>query len=403
MDLSYGAEYEAFREEVQAFVDAAWPEASRARAASPEERGEFIRSAVERGYLYRSVPKRYGGSEQPFDPLRAEIVSEVFDAAHAPFRLGPQGVGMIVPTLLECGADWQKQRFIPETLTGEFVWCQGYSEPGSGSDLASLRSTARLEGDSWVIDGQKIWTSDAADAHYMFGLFRTEPDAPKHGGISYLLLEMNQPGIEVRPLRQLTGATHFYEVFFDGARTPADWMVGERGQGWQVTRVNLKYERNLGGGNRLRAQFDALVETARRATLGGRPAIEDPRIRQRLAEIYGFVRCGEASSLRRLSAVANGDEGAVALSLLVGKLFGSDVIERITELGYELLGADGLRAPRISSWQGIELSGGQVDWVDQYLFALGGRIAAGSSNIQRNVIGERGLGLPRDLRAGETR
>ena len=400
MDLSYGAEYDEFRQEVRAFADSAWPETARSDTASPEERQAFIRSAVDRGYLYRSIPRRYGGSERPFDPLREEIVSEEFDAALAPYHLGPQGVGMIVPTLLECGADWQKERFIPRTLTGESIWCQGYSEPGAGSDLASLRSTARLEGDTWVIDGHKVWTSDAADAHYMFGLFRTEADAPKHGGISYLLLEMNQPGIDVRPLRQITGATHFYEVFLEDVRTPADWMVGERGQGWQITRVNLKHERNLGGGRRLRAQFEALLATARRATLGGRPAIEDPHIRQRLAEIYGYVRCGEATSLRRLSAMAQGDESAVSLSLLVAKLFGSNVAERITELGYDLLGAEGLHAPRISSWQGMELSGGQVDWVDQYLFALAGRIAAGSSNIQRNVIGERGLGLPRDLRAG---
>lgn len=390
MDLEYGPEYDDFRREVAQFVVSLPP---------GTDRRAFLQAATERGYLYRHIPRRFGGSEQPFDPIRETIVAEVFDASPYPWRLGPQSTGMIVPTLLEAGADWQRERFIPPTLLGDMVWCQGYSEPGAGSDLASLRSTARLEGDEWVIDGQKIWTSDADQAGYMFGMFRTEPEADKHAGISYLLLEMDQPGIEVRPLRQITGATHFFEVFFDGARTPADWIVGGRGEGWRVARANLKYERNLGGGPRLRQRFEAVVSLARETLRNDRPATQDPLIRQRLAEIEGRVRCAETMTLRQLSAAARGEDALVALPLMVNKLYGTEIGEQIAQLGYDLIGDAGLLAPTRSTWDAVSTAAGETDWVDQYLFELASGIAAGSSNIQRNVIGERGLGLPRDLRA----
>lgn len=389
MDLEYGPEYEAFRAEVEAFLGA---------LPADLPRREFLLAATERGYLYRHIPKRFGGSEQPFDPIRETIVAERFDASGREWRLGPQSTGMIVPTLLEAGADWQREKFIPPTLLGDMVWCQGYSEPGAGSDLASLRSTARLEGDEWVIDGQKIWTSDAEDAGLMFGMFRTEPDADKHAGISYLLLEMDQPGIDVRPLRQITGATHFYEVFFDDVRTPADWIVGRRGEGWRVARANLKYERNLGGGPLLRKRFEQLVALARSTRRGDGAAIEDPVVRQRLAEIEGEIRCSETMTLRQLSASARGEEAQTLLPQLVNKLYGTECGEHIVQLAFDLLGEDGLRAPERSSWGAGPNTGNETDWVDAYLFELAAGIAAGSSNIQRNVIGERGLGLPRDLR-----
>ena len=394
MDLEYGPEYDRFREEVDSFV--------RSLPADVDRRS-FLMGAIERGYAYRSIPKRFGGSEQPFDPLRETIIAEIFDDSGIPWRLGPQNVGMLVPTLLEAGADWQKEKFIPPTLLGDAVWCQGYSEPGAGSDLASLRSTARLEGDEWVLNGQKIWTSDADHAGYMFGMFRTEPEASKHAGISYLLLEMNQPGIDVRPLRQITGATHFFEVFFDEVRTPADWIVGARGAGWQVARANLKHERNLGGGTRLRQRFDAVLSLARTARRNGRPASEDPTIRGRLAEIEGSVRCAETMTLRQLSAAARGEDAKVALPMLVNKLYGTEIGEAIAQLGFDLIGSDGLLAPTRSTWDAVSTAARDTDWVDQYLFELASGIAAGSSNIQRNVIGERGLGLPRDLRSPSKR
>ena len=249
-----------------------------------------------------------------------------------------------------------------------------------------------------MINGHKVWTSDAADANYMFGMFRSEPDAAKHGGISYLLLEMDQPGIDVRPLKQITGATHFYEVFFTDVRTPKDWIVGERGQGWQMARINLKYERNLGGGTMARNRFDSLVELAQDTLIDGKRAIDCDDVRQELARIEGYVRCAETLTLRQLSATANDEEAEVAIATLTNKLFTTDVGEKVVRLGYDLANHGGLEAPGDTSWTSISGGGPSADWVDRYLFQMAGAIAAGSSNIQRNVIGERALGLPRDLR-----
>ncbi|MAG30683.1 MAG: acyl-CoA dehydrogenase [Deltaproteobacteria bacterium] len=391
MDLTYGAQYDAFRDEVASFLS---------DVPNDIDRRSFLLAATQRGFIYRHIPTRFGGSEQPFDPIRETIVAELFDASPFSWRLAPQATGMIVPTLLEAGADWQREQFIPPTLVGDSIWCQGYSEPGAGSDLASLRSTARLEGDEWILNGQKIWTSDAEEAGFMFGMFRTEPDANKHAGISYLLLEMNQPGIDVRPLKQITGATHFFEVFFDDVRTPASWLVGQRGEGWRVAMANLKYERNLGGGPRMRLRFNAVLALAQATIREGRPATEDPVIRQRLAEIECEVRCAETMTLRQLSAAARGEDVLVALPLLVNKLYGTEIGEHIAQLGFDLIGDDGLLAPSRSTWDTVSTYAEDTDWVDQYLFELASGIAAGSSNIQRNVIGERGLGLPRDLRLG---
>jgi len=402
MDLAYGPEYDDFRAEIRAFLAQAWPESRRgdagAHGVAPETQRAFVAAALERKYLYRSIPAKYGGAEQPFDALRESIIADEFNAAGAPWRLGAQGVGMIVPTLLEGGAEWQKEKFIPPTLHGDYVWCQGYSEPGAGSDLASLRSTARLEGDEWVINGHKVWTSDARDANYMFGMFRTKPDAPKHAGISYLLLEMNQPGIDVRPLRQINGATHFFEVFFTDVRAPADWIVGERGQGWHMARINLKHERNFGGGNLPRSRFEEVLELAKATQIDGRPAIEYHDVRQKLASLEARVRCIETMNMRQLSATANNEDADVALATMVNKLYNTDLGEDTVTLAYELIGDRGLLAPEDTSWNSIASGGPGADWVDRYLFQLAGAIAAGSSNIQRNVIGERGLGLPRDLR-----
>jgi alkylation response protein AidB-like acyl-CoA dehydrogenase len=203
----------------------------------------------------------------------------------------------------------------------------------------------------------------------------------------------------VRPLRQLDGAAHFNEVFFEGARTPADWIVGKRGQGWQVARVNLKYERNLGGGGQMRRKFRALVDLARRSSVAGRPALQDPAVRQRLAELECYMRCIETMNMRQLSAGARGEAAKTALPSLISKLYGTDVRERMVRLAYDLLGSDGLRAPAAEDLKVLAGTDTNTGWVDQYLFALAGAIAAGSSNIQRNIIAERGLGLPRDARS----
>jgi len=221
VNLEYGEKYERLRAELREFLRG-WPLAG-AEAALPiaEQEALFRQRGVERGYVYREFPKLYGGSEQPPDALADAILREEYWRAGAPGDILLQGPSLLAPTLLACGSEEQRRCFIPATLRGELVWCQGYSEPGAGSDLASLSSRAVLDGDEWVVHGHKIWTSRAHQADWMFGLFRTEPDAPRHAGISYLLIPMRQPGILVRPLRQLTGGVEFNEVFFDGARTPA--------------------------------------------------------------------------------------------------------------------------------------------------------------------------------------
>ena len=228
MNLSYSAEYEKFREEVRQFLAENWTEAD--RAATPDAEGvgamtgaalrtddratEFRRKAIARGYMYRHIPRQYGGGEQPPDPLKATILADEFRRARAPFEIMGQGPSMLAPTLVAHGTEEQKQRFVEGTLLGRIRWCQGYSEPNAGSDLASLRTRGVLEGDHWVVNGQKIWTSNAHEADWMFALVRTEPDAPKHDGITYMLIDMKTPGRTVRPLRQMTGDADFNEVFF---------------------------------------------------------------------------------------------------------------------------------------------------------------------------------------------
>ena len=397
MDLSYGPEYEEFRAEVRAFLAANWPQrAGEAELPKPERARRFRERAVEAGYLLRWIPRAYGGSEQPSDALRASILREEFTRARAPQE--PRGIGMmmLVPTLLEKGAEWQRQKFVPPTAMDEMHWCQGYSEPGSGSDLASLKTRAELVGDEWVIHGQKIWTTNAVEADYMFCLCRTEPDAPKHAGISYLLVPMKQPGVEVRPLRQMNGGADFNEVFLTGARTPKDHIVGSRGEGWLVSRATLKHERaGIGNAEVAVMTLMGVVHLAKTRERNGRPAIEDPEIRQRLAALEGMVRAHEYSGYRQLSRAARGkDVGPVAL---MNKLVSTNIGSEVARIALDLLGDDGLMDPTAQA--GVDLPGPQRSWLSQYMYSLGIAIAGGSANIQRNVIGERALGLPRDYYA----
>ena len=398
MDLSYGKEYQDFRAEVRSFLEANWPPRGE-RAELPKREGaqHFRDLATEQGYLNRSIPRKYGGSEQPPDVIKAQILREEFARAHAPME--PQGIGtmMLVPTLLERGEEWQKERFVPPTIRGDVTWCQGYSEPGSGSDLASLKMRAELVGDEWVINGQKIWTTTAHTADYMFCLCRTEPDASKHAGISYLLIPMKQPGIEVTPLRQMTGGSDFNQVFLTDARTPKDWIVGKRGEGWLVSRTTLKHERNsIGAAAQTSALFSGLVQLAKTAKLDGKPAIENLEVRQRLATIEGYVRSHEYSGYRQLSKNAKGeDPGRIQL---MNKLISTDIGCEVSKLALDLLGDDGLLDP-LGQEETAYRPIGNRSWVNQYMYSLGIAVAGGTANIQRNVIGERGLGLPRDFYA----
>jgi alkylation response protein AidB-like acyl-CoA dehydrogenase len=390
MDLAYSSDHEVFRSEVRAFLRQHWAGQNRDRAKRKEEARAFRVAAVEAGYLYRSVPKVYGGSEQAPDVLKVQIIREEFERVRAPREVDGVGVTLLLPTLLEHGTEQQKAYFIPPTVTGEFAWAQGYSEPSAGSDLASLRTRAELKDGKWIINGQKIWSSGAHLARFMFVLARTEPAAPKHAGISYLLVDLKQPGIEVRPLRQMTGGAEFCEVFFNEAWTPADWIVGERGKGWSVSRSTLKHERNfIGGVDRIAKPFERLVELAKQTRLGNAPAIEDAEIRQRLAKIAGSVAAATYSSYRQTSLVARGEDPG--LIQLLFKLYGSNIGHEIAQCARELMGDRFLLAPIAD---GVR-SDGVEKWNQQFMGSIEVAIAGGASNIQRNIIAERGLGLPR--------
>lgn len=396
MDLSYGAEAEAFRTEVRGFLKDSWRPGERRGAELKDYIQAFRRAGVEKGYLYRSVPKRYGGSEQPVDVIRAQVIREEFGRTRAPAEVGGNGVNMTVPTLLEKGSEEQRELFIRKTIDGEYVWGQGYSEPGSGSDLASVRTRGELsaDGSRWIINGQKIWTSQGMQSTHMFMLVRTEPGAAKHDGITYLLIDLAQPGITRRPIRQMTGeeGDHtFCEFFFDDAEAPVGWQVGERGQGWQVSRTTLKHERaSIGSADGLGSQFRKLVELAHEV---GR--IGDPLVRDALARIEGYVLSHRYTSFRLFSCAAAGEEpGPVALMM---KLYLTEIGHEMALLAQDLIGEHGFFEPAGAGGRATRGARGPEKWLDQIMGSLGNSIAGGTSNIQRNIIGERGLGLPRDL------
>ena len=392
MDLEYTAEYREYREEVRRFL-AGWPIEGEDAAALFRQRG------IEAGFVCRNVPAEYGGAGQEPDALKDAIVREEFYAAGAPGDLTSQGAGMLVPTLLEFGTEAQKKRFIPEAIADRERWCQGYSEPGSGSDLASLQCRATLDGDHYVLQGQKIWTSGAREADWMFGLFRSDPEASRHAGISYLLVDMKSPGIEVHPLKEMTGGMEFNEIFFNDVRVPVENVVGRPGEGWGVSRATLVHERNLiANPNMMRDTFDDLLDLARRVEIDGRPAIEDRGIRRRLVQIEGYVRTGETSAMLQFTATVRGEPAKAMRPMMMAKLYSTDTMQMIQRCAYDLLGANGMLAPTPEDVAGWARNSTETGWVEAYIFSMGPAIAGGASNIQLNIIAERGYGLPRDVR-----
>ena len=296
---------------------------------------------------------------------------------------------MLIPTLLHFGTEQQRRQFIRPTLYGEMIWCQGYSEPNAGSDLASLRTHAVLDGEHWVVNGQKIWTSTAQLADWMFCLVRTEPDAPKHKGISFLLLPMSTPGIEVRPLLTMVGDASFNEVFFSDVRVPRDSMIGQRGEGWQVANTLLGFERGmLGDPNLTLMRFNALVEMMKRETVDGTRLIDNPAWRERLMKIQSRMLALRANDLRLLSAGLN--DKPVALAALVVKLVGTELRHELEALAIDALGEIG------ALYRGSPLLRDEGMWQQHYMYFLGLIIGGGTAQIQKNIIAERGLSMPRE-------
>ena len=395
MNLDQSSEHVQLRKEVREFVVTHRinaPDNSNARAnlKSPEIL-KWQKVLVEKGYAGRTIPKKYGGFGVAFDPMASHIIAEEFGKERLHPGIVGQGISMLIPILLKRGTEEQKDRFIKETLLGNMIWCQGYSEPEAGSDLASLRTEAVLDGDEWVINGQKIWTSTAHIADWMFCLVRTEPDAPKHKGISFLIFPMSSPGIEVRPLKTMTGDASFNEVFLSNVRVPAGQIVGERGEGWKVATALLGHERSmLGDPNVTQARFNALVDLMKTETIDGDSLSKNPIWLDRLMKIQGRMLALKYNDLRVLSARLHEEDAGLAN--MVVKLEGTELRHDLEGLAIDVLGELG------NLYGADPLIRDSGMWQKHFMYYLGLIIGGGTSQIQKNIIGERGLGLPKEPR-----
>ena len=389
MDLRYSEEYETFRQEVREFIKTHKDQApSGGRGAQKPGAGrKWQQLLIEHGYAARSIPKEYGGYGAEPDILKNHIIAEEF--AIAKLRPGSSGDPRLVPTLLELGTEEQKKQHIPPSVRGEVSWCQGYSEPGSGSDLASLSTKAVLDGDDFVINGQKIWTSGAMQSEWMFALVRTEPDAPKHQGISYLLLRTDTPGLDIRPMKQMNGDSSFNEVFFTDARVPKDQIVGKRGDGWFVANATLKHERgNLGDPNAAESRFRSIVDLMKKEQLGGASIMEHPVYRDRLLKLQARMLSMKFNGMRIMSSSIKGEDPG--LSRWIVKLQGCELNHQMAGLAVDIMGELGI----LYDGSAYLRDGGI--WQYWYMLDLGLIIGGGTAQIQKNIIGERALGLPKE-------
>ena len=402
MDFTQPPEVEAIREEVRAWLEANLPDGWRGIGAlPPEEYGPFVRAWREKlhegRWLATTWPEEYGC--RGLSEMEAIAVEEELALAGVPSG-GPNdafSISMLGNTLLRLGTDEQKSHFLPRLLSGEDVWCQGYSEPNAGSDLANVGARAVLDGDEWVINGQKIWTSAGHLANWIFVVARTDPDVPKHRGLTFLLVPMDQPGVEIRPIAMLSGESEFNEVFFNDARTARDHVVGGVNDGWRVAMALLGFERGKDAAVapiQFRIELDRLFDLARETG-----AASDPLIRERLAQAYEKVEImrylGYAALTRFQQGIAPGPDAALT------KIWWSEYHREVTELAMDILGMSGLvadgRRPA-TSFRTDEpgAPNSTASWQTVFLNARAGTIYAGTSQIQRNIIGEMILGLPKE-------
>jgi alkylation response protein AidB-like acyl-CoA dehydrogenase len=394
MDFRDSPEEAAFRKEIREWLETNIPEdwdRSQLSLIPPEDRVEMLRDWQRRlhegGWAGISWPKEYGGRGATL--IEQAIFNQEVARQKSPPPINVIGLGMAGPTIINHGSHEQKDRYLEKILSAEEIWCQGFSEPGAGSDLGGLRSTAILDGDSWIINGQKVWTSLAHVSDWCIFLARTDTTAPKHKGITYFLVDMKSPGIEVRPLRQITGSADFNEMFFTDVRVPRESILGEVNDGWRIAMTTLLHERGTLGfalSVGARVALDELITLARETKKNGKPAIEDPTIRQRLATLHVEVESLRLNNYRALTGFMKsgmpGPEGSLS------KLIWSESMQRLGDLAVEILGPAGMLEkwdanPRVNTWQFIHLR------------SRGHTIEAGTSEILRNIVAERVLGLPK--------
>ncbi len=387
MDFRDTAEEAAFRKELRTWLDANIPDGEPQKGRGEVEASkEWSRKLYDAGYSGLTWPKEYGGQGAPY--THQAIFLEEIAQQEAPEHIGVIGLGMAGPTIIAHGTDEQKTAHLDNILSGEEVWCQGFSEPGSGSDLASLKTKGVLDGDEFVINGQKVWSSFAHIADYCILLVRTDPDAPKHNGITYLLVDMKTPGVEVRPLKQITGDPEFNEIFFNDARVPKANVVGEINDGWRIAMTTLMHERGTLGfalTARLEVALRKLVTTASNPRSDGVIPADDPVIREKIARLWVDLQGLRFTNYRALTGLVKtgipGPEGSVA------KLHWSETNQRLTKLALEVLGPEAQIDGDDGLWGGY--------WQYAQLRSRGNTIEAGTSEVLRNIISERVLGLPR--------
>ncbi len=404
MDLTYPPEAEAFRSEIRTWLQENLPEGwgTPAFVQTREERKEFLAAWTAKlfagGWICASWPKEYGG--KGLSLMESVVLNEEFARAEAPLRADFFGDTLVGPTILQWGSEEQKRQFIPGILNGTIAWCQGFSEPDAGSDLASLKTSAVRDGDEWVINGQKVWTTQAQYADYIFLLARTNPDAPKHAGISYLLVPMKQPGIEVRPIEQVDGSAEFNEVFFTNARCPVENVIGGVDNGWKVAMTTLGFERGTSattGHRRFLRELEQIIDAAR---ANGR--LNDPAIRQGLARAWSKVKIMEINGFRSLTDSLNGTHHMAAWGAL-NKMNWSEFHKETMNLAIDILGMDGqvLTGDPVEAGSAEPNRRGRADYPvsdiqASFFFSRSETIWGGTAEIQRNIVGERVLGLPKE-------
>jgi alkylation response protein AidB-like acyl-CoA dehydrogenase len=401
MNLNYGPEYKNFKKEVTTFckkwegvhfIDEAKLPLTPITKVGGEKitRTEWQSILINEGYFARSIPKEYGGYGGESDVIKNRIIASEFSNHKIPSPMSGQGIDMLVPTLLELGTEEQKKQYIEKTLLGEIIWCQGYSEPNAGSDLASLQTKGELVDGNWVINGQKIWTSTAQYSQMMFCLVRTEPEAKKHAGISYLLIPMKTPGIDIRPLVDMTLKAGFNEVFFTDVIIPETNIVGKRGEGWAVANATLTHERgSLTDPNGTMNRVNSLIDRMKKETINGKKLIDIPVYRDKLMALQAKVMAFQSNSLRVLSAKVNSGQD-VKMAGMIQKYYGTELRHELEGFAVDVMGEIGTLyedSPHLrdkGSWQFL------------YMYYLGLIIGGGTSQIQKNIIAERGLGMPRE-------